>query len=89
MKMLTCKDASRLVSEAQERRLGLRERWGLRLHLWICDNCRRFERQVRLLRQAVRVWADRAEVDVQGSDLTPAARERIRKAMAERDGHSH
>lgn len=89
MKMLTCKDASRLVSEAQERELGFGERWGLRLHLWICDNCRRFERQVRLLRRALRLWADRAEADPQFPDLPPAARERIRKVLTERDGHSH
>jgi len=89
VKMLTCKDASRLVSEAQERRLGFRERWGLHLHLWICDNCRRFERQIRLLRQALHTLARREETDTQGPELSPAARERIRKALAEQDGHSH
>lgn len=89
MKMLTCKDASRLVSETQDRRLGFRESWGLRLHLWICDNCRRFERQIRMLRQAMRTLARRVETDTQGPDLSPAAYARIRKAVAERDGHSH
>lgn len=89
MQMLTCKDASRLVSEGLERPLGLRERWALRLHLWICDNCRRFERQMRLLRQALRHLARRMETQSQSPDLSPAARERIRKALAERDGHSH
>lgn len=87
--MLTCKDATRLVSEGQERALGLRERWSLRVHLWLCDNCRRFERQVRLLRQAMRIMASRSETESQDIDLSPEARERIRKAIAERDGHSH
>ena len=87
--MLTCKDASRLVSEGLERRLGLRERWALRLHLWICDNCRRFERQIRLLRRALRRLASGVETETQIPELPSAARERIRKAIAERDGHSH
>lgn len=86
-KMLTCKDASRLISEGQERHLRLRERWGLRLHLWICVNCRRFERQIHLLRRALRELAQRAETDTQGPDLSPEARERILAALAGRGGH--
>jgi len=88
-KMLTCKDASRLISEGQERHLRLGERWGLRLHLWLCVNCRRFERQIRLLRRALRKLAWRAETDTQGPDLSPEARERILTALAGQDGHVH
>ncbi len=88
--MLTCKDASHLISERQERPLGLRERWGLRFHLWICANCRRFERQVRVLSRALRELGRRAEEDAAHNtpdiDLPPDARERIRKALAERNG---
>ena len=40
--MLTCKDASELLSQAQDRTLGLRERLALRLHLLICDGCTNF-----------------------------------------------
>lgn len=86
---MTCKDASRLISESQERPLGLRERWGLRLHLWMCDACRNFQRQVASMRQALRELGKRAEADASGTDLSPEARDRIRKALAERDGHEH
>lgn len=85
--MLTCKDASHLISQRQERPLGFRERWGLRLHLWMCLNCRRFERQVALMRQALRTLAKRAEA--QAADFTPEARERIRKALAKRHANRH
>jgi hypothetical protein len=88
-KMLTCKDTSRLISEGQERHLRLRERWGLRLHLWICVNCRRYERQIHLLRQALRMLALQAEMDTQGPGLSPEARERILTALARQDGHVH
>lgn len=87
--MLTCKDASRLISESQERPLGFRERWGLRLHLWMCDACRNFMRQVALMRKALRELGSRTETGASGTDLSPEARERIRKALAERDGHGH
>jgi len=87
--MLTCKDASRLISEGQERHLRLGERWGLRLHLWICANCRRFERQIHLLRRALRMLARRVETDAQGPDLSLEARERILVALTGQDGHMH
>lgn len=91
--MLTCKDASLLISESQERPLGLRERWGLKLHLMLCAYCRRFEQQVALVRKALRVLGRRAESDsadiAADIEFTPEARERIRKAMAERCDHEH
>lgn len=87
--MLTCKDASHLISQNQERALGFWERWGLRMHLWMCVSCRRFERQMHLLRAALRSLGKHAETLEDGTDLSPAARERIRKALAEQDDHKH
>lgn len=80
--MLTCKDASHLISKTQDHALTLRERWGLKLHLFICANCRRFERQMRFLRQAMRTLRDNILPDG-GADLSPQARERIRRALAD------
>ena len=57
--MLSCHDATRMISEAQERRLGQMERVSLRLHLALCAACRRFERQLPLLRRAMRTFRDR------------------------------
>ena len=82
--MLSCQEASHLISEHQERSLTTRERLGLRLHLWLCISCRRFERQIALLRQALRLLGQRALSGTDGPDLPPAARDRIRKAMADR-----
>ena len=82
MKRLTCKDASRLMSEACERPLGIGERIGVRLHLWVCDNCRRFEQQLAVLRVALKGIGQRAMEDAPGPDLSEEARERIRRAMA-------
>ena len=56
--MLSCKEATQLVSQGLDRRLGLLERLALRLHLAICDGCSNFRRQVGLLRKAMRRLAD-------------------------------
>ncbi len=84
--MLTCKQASQLVSEGQDRELGFRERWGLRIHLWMCSNCRRFERQIRLMRRAFGMLSRRAADDSAAGALSPGARERIRKRLDDTSG---
>ena len=57
--MLSCKEASRLLSQGLDRRLGFAERLGLRLHLLICDGCTNFGKQVAFLRKAMARLADR------------------------------
>ncbi|MBI2306776.1 MAG: zf-HC2 domain-containing protein [Rhodocyclales bacterium] len=52
--MKTCKEVHRLVIEGQDRRLPLSQRIAVRMHLLLCDACRRFEAQMELLRQALR-----------------------------------
>jgi hypothetical protein len=51
--LITCKRATYLVSEREERPLGVVDRVLLRLHLAWCVACVRFERQLRFLRRAV------------------------------------
>jgi hypothetical protein len=50
---LSCKEASRLLSQSMDRELTLGEQARLRLHLTLCDACRNFSRQLKVLRQAV------------------------------------
>ncbi len=47
---MTCKHATELLSEAEERQLSGRERRGLRFHVFVCTACRRFKKQLQLLR---------------------------------------
>ena len=53
MKLRSCKETTRLVSQGLDRRLGLGERLAVRIHLAICTGCSRFTRQVTFLRRAV------------------------------------
>ena len=52
--MLSCKEASRLVSQGLDRELGFGERVMLRVHLTFCDGCTNFKSQVAFLRRAVK-----------------------------------
>lgn len=85
--MLTCKEASVLISEGQDRKLRMHERVGLRMHLWICANCARFDRQMRLMRRVLRSQTNPETMDAQGPDLSAEAHERIRRAMVEQGKH--
>ncbi|HEV8312804.1 MAG TPA: zf-HC2 domain-containing protein [Burkholderiaceae bacterium] len=53
---LNCREVTRLTLEGEDRRLGLFDRIGIRLHLMICDACPRFAKQVKLMRQAIGQW---------------------------------
>ena len=52
--MLSCKEATRLMSAAQERKLGVSERLQLELHLVICKGCANYRKQMDFLRAACR-----------------------------------
>ena len=54
--MISCKDASRLVSRREDAHLGFWDRITLRLHLSVCAACTRFERQIRFLRTAMQKY---------------------------------
>ncbi len=53
---VTCREASQLLSQMQDRPLAARERIRLRLHLAICNACSRFGRQLTFLRAALRTY---------------------------------
>lgn len=47
--MITCRQASQLVSKERDVKLTLRERLSLRLHLLMCAMCRRYQQQLGFL----------------------------------------
>lgn len=50
----TCKEVHRLVSEGLDRNLSLIERARMRMHLLVCRACQNFDRQMNLIRRAMR-----------------------------------
>jgi len=80
--MLSCKDATRLISESMDRSLPLRKRIGVRVHLLICRFCARYERQLLLIREtARRIAAEDMPGEPSGETLSEGTRERIRKSL--------
>ena len=57
--MLNCHDATRLMSERQERELSGRERVSLRFHIVMCTACRRFEKHMGTIRHVAKEFIKR------------------------------
>ncbi len=55
--MLNCNKATRLMSEAQERKLTIKEQVELRIHTLMCSGCTNFKQQMDELRKAMRSYA--------------------------------
>jgi hypothetical protein len=75
-----CKTATRLQSETLDRKLPLRQRFGLRVHLLLCKWCRRYGKQVTFLRNAAHEHRDEMTEPVP-QKLSDEARERIRQKL--------
>ncbi len=70
----TCKETTELVSRAMDQRLPFADRMAMRLHLSMCKNCARFNRQLQAMRSQFRLETS-ANDDAPG--LTAEARQRI------------
>jgi hypothetical protein len=53
---LSCREVTRIVLEAQDRKLSVTERMALQMHWSICAACRQFRDQADLMRQAIPRW---------------------------------
>ena len=61
MKLLSCRETTRLVSQGLDRELYRGERVALRVHFLYCLGCRRASRQMAFLRRAVRMLPEPRE----------------------------
>jgi Putative zinc-finger len=57
-RFINCRQAARLMSDAQDRPLSISDRIKLRLHLHWCVACTRYARQLAFLRKALRRYRD-------------------------------
>jgi len=80
VKLLNCKQTSQLVSQSLDRRLSLRERIAVRVHLCICKYCRRFSRQLSAIRISLRRMTESIEQDSQ-LQMPSETKARIAKAL--------
>jgi hypothetical protein len=55
----------------------------IRLHVSMCGLCRRYEKQLHLLREGTRRYAD-PDKNTSAKSLSPAARERLKHALEQK-----
>ena len=81
----SCRELAPVMSQSLDRPLSLRENFQLKLHIIVCVWCERYMKQLRQMRDAVRL---RAEIEVNeeidsSQTLSDEARERLKKALKE------
>lgn len=59
--MMNCQQATRLLSDAQERELSLKDRAALKFHVMMCSGCRNFGKQMGTLRDIAHSYAKGSE----------------------------
>ncbi|MBE0473655.1 zf-HC2 domain-containing protein [Rhodoferax sp.] len=55
--MMNCQQATRLISESQERPLSMTEKLSLKMHVMMCSGCKNFSLQVPFLSKAMKAYA--------------------------------
>jgi hypothetical protein len=78
--MLSCRHATRLISDGLDRPLFLAQRLRVRLHLLLCPPCHRFHRATRWLHDVLPSLPAEAR-------LPDEARDRIRQALERAGGN--
>ena len=78
-KLKSCERATRLASDALDRRLSLLERLRLRLHLLMCRSCSNYSREIALLEQALEKL--RGHEQCSGAGLSEEDRKAILDAL--------
>lgn len=78
--MLSCKQASELVSQSLDRSLTMRERMSVRLHLLICAACARFSRQLAFIQTTIEKFVSGIEQN-KALKLSLIAKERMAKEI--------
>lgn len=60
---LTCREATRLLLEDEDRELSAADRVTLQVHVKICFACQRFVSQLNFMRRATSAWRKHGESD--------------------------
>jgi RNA polymerase sigma-70 factor (ECF subfamily) len=83
MFMITCREASRLISESLDRRISFWERIILKFHLLMCKFCSRYKRQMLFTREVIQRYINEIEMKegIVTASLSQDAKKRIHRAI--------
>jgi hypothetical protein len=76
----SCRQATRLQSEAMDRPLPLRQRIGLQIHLVLCRWCRRYGKQIGFLR-SIAHEREKHQDTLPSQPLRSEAKERMKERL--------
>ena len=76
-----CKEIVKIISASLDRKLTLRERLLLKLHLAACEPCVRYMDQSHLLSNAIHQIDDELKSDLYSGNLSDEARDRIKDIL--------
>ncbi|MHC5112222.1 MAG: zf-HC2 domain-containing protein [Planctomycetota bacterium] len=79
---LNCETSTRIMSDGLDRELSRTERYGVRLHSFICHSCRQFGKQLIIINDAVRA---QGTAKSSSDSLTPEARQKMIDALRNAD----
>ena len=79
--MFVCKDVSERVSKSMDQPIPLHERMMIAFHLMMCKYCRRFKKQLLILRYAVRSVEIHRGGTEESISLPGNTRERIKQTV--------
>ncbi len=85
--MLTCKEVTRIVSDSMDRKLPIRQRMAVKMHLLMCKFCSRYSQQLLFIRKAIHHYSskmDDAELPSTTMSLSTEVRQRIKRLIAEK-----
>jgi predicted anti-sigma-YlaC factor YlaD len=79
--MLTCREVTRLIASGERDAAPWTRRLLVRMHLAMCDGCRRYERELAALATAARgMWRSTPDDDAAARRVQEAIRAEIRRA---------
>ena len=58
LRMISCEEASKLISESMDHAIPFWEKVSLKIHLAMCKVCPTYMRQLDFLRRILKGWAD-------------------------------
>jgi hypothetical protein len=76
--MPSCEEVTRLKSDSMDSKLGLKKRFLVRFHMLFCKWCRRYEKQLELIRRASNKLKDSSDIS-----LNPETKERFKNLLKE------
>ena len=76
-----CKEIAQIISASLDRKLTLREKFVMKLHLVACKPCVRYFEQSEFLHKATQKLDDNLKEDVYAGRLSDEARQRIKDLL--------